>query len=143
MVRMTTASDSQMAALLKAAKTIAVVGLSPDSTRPSNGIARYLQRSGFRVIPVNPAHTELLGETCYPNLAAIPEPVDIVDVFRRSEFLPDIAREAIAIGAKGLWMQLSVANEEAAQAAAAAGLTVVQDRCIMVEHMRLCESKKS
>ena len=137
MGKMTSAPDAQIAELLRTARTIAVVGLSPDRTRPSNGIARYLQRSGYRVIPVNPTQQEVLGEKCYPNLAAIPEPIDIVDIFRRSEFVPDIAAEAIAIGAKGLWMQLGVFNEEAAQHASEAGMIVIQDKCIMVEHMRL------
>lgn len=134
---MSTPTDSDLKNLLARTKTIAVVGLSADRTRPSNGIARYLQRSGFRVIPVNPALTEVLGEKCYPDLASIPEAVDLVDVFRKSDAALEIAREAVAIGAKGLWLQLGVVNDEAVSLASAAGLVAVQDRCIMIEHMRL------
>ncbi|HBG04038.1 MAG: CoA-binding protein [Geobacteraceae bacterium GWC2_58_44] len=119
-------------------RNIAVVGLSPDPAKPSHGVAAYLKRSGFRIIPVNPAcRQEILGERCYPSLAEIPGEVDIVDVFRRSEFLPEIAEEAIAKGAKVLWMQEGVVNEAAAAKAEAAGLDVVMDRCILKEHSRL------
>ena len=130
-------SDAVVTDALHAAKTIAVVGLSSDRTRASNGIARYLQRSGYRVIPVNPNETEVLGQKSYPSLMEVPEPIDIVDVFRRSEYLPEIARQAVGIHARVLWMQLGIANEEAATLASAAGLVVVQDRCMMIEHMRL------
>ena len=131
---------AELQTLFRRAKTIAVVGLSNDRTRPSNGIARYLQRSGFRVIPVNPALTEVLGEKSYPSLLDIPESVDIVDVFRRPEAVPEIARQAGQIGAQCLWMQLGVANAEAAGIASTAGLIVVEDRCIMIEHMRLSQA---
>jgi uncharacterized protein len=134
---MTNPTDAQIEALLRESKTIAVVGLSPDPTRPSNGIARYLQRSGYRVIPVNPNATEVLGEKCYPSLRHIPEPVDIVNVFRRPEYLDAFAGGAIAMGAKALWMQQGIANPEAAERVNDAGLLAIQDRCIMIEHMRL------
>ena len=135
--QMTNPTDAQIEALLRQSKTIAVVGLSPDPTRPSNGIARYLQRSGYRVIPVNPNATEVLGEKCYPSLRHIPEPVDIVNVFRRPEFLDAFAAGAIAMHAKALWMQQGIANPEAAVRVTEAGLLAIQDRCIMIEHMRL------
>jgi uncharacterized protein len=133
----TQSPDAELTALLRSTRTIAVVGLSPDRTRASNGIARYLRRVGYRVIPVNPAHAEILGERSYARLEDIPEPVDLVDVFRRSEFVPDIAASAVARGAKGLWLQLEVSHEEAARLAVGAGLAVAQNRCIMIEHMRL------
>jgi uncharacterized protein len=134
---MTNPTDAQLEALLRESKTIAVVGLSPDPTRPSNGIARYLQRAGYRVIPVNPNATEVLGEKSYPSLRHIPEPADIVNVFRRPEYMDAFAGGAIGMGAKALWMQLGIANPEAAERATAAGLLAIQDRCIMIEHMRL------
>jgi len=118
-------------------RTIAVVGLSQNWHRPSNFAAKYMQEHGYRVIPVNPMYDEVLGETCYPNLTAIPEPVDIVDCFRKPADLPPILDEAVAIGAKCLWLQLGVINLEVAAAAEAAGLEVVMDRCIKIEHARL------
>jgi len=120
--------------LLESARTIAVVGLSPRPERPSNQVARYLIAAGYRVIPVNPAHAEILGLPCYPDLRAIPEPVDIVDCFRRSDEIEAIAEDAVAIGAKVLWLQLGVVNEAAAAVAARAGLAVVMDRCIKIDH---------
>jgi predicted CoA-binding protein len=128
---------SDFAESLRAAKTIAVVGLSGRRYRPSHGVAEYLQRAGYRVIPVNPLETEVLGEKSYPNLSSVPLPVDIVDVFRRSEYVPEIVEEAIRIGAKMVWMQEGVAHERAARRALAAGLKVVMDRCILKEHRRL------
>lgn len=122
---------------LRGAKTIAVVGLSGRRYRPSHGVAEYLQRAGYRVIPVNPLETEVLGEKSYPNLSSVPLPVDIVDVFRRSEYVPEIVEEAILIGAKMVWMQEGVVHEQAARRAQAAGLKVVMDRCILKEHRRL------
>lgn len=118
--------------------TIAMVGLSDDPMRPSHFAAIYMQSHGYRVIPVNPrvADGTILGERVYSSLAEIPEPIGIVDVFRRAEFLPPIAEEAIAIGAPVLWMQLGVVNEEAAAIARAAGLDVVMDRCVKIEHAR-------
>ena len=123
--------------ILADAKTIAVVGLSANWHRPSNFAAKYMQEHGYRVIPVNPAYTEVLGEKCYPALAAIPEAIDIVDCFRASAEIPAIAHAAIAIGAKVLWMQLGVINLEAAVLARNAGLDVVIDRCVKIEHARL------
>ena len=128
---------SGLADNLRAAKTIAVVGLSGRRYRPSHGVAEYLQRAGYRVIPVNPRETEVLGEKAYPDLASVPLPVDIVDIFRRPEYVPEIVEEAIRIGAKMVWMQEGVIHEDAAQAALAAGLEVVMDRCILKEHRRL------
>ena len=119
-----------------AGKTIAVVGLSSDPARPSFGVARYLQRHGYRIIPVNPYEQIVLGERAYPGLRAVPVPVDVVNVFRRPEFVPDVAADAIAIGARALWLQFGVVHEEAALQAQAAGLAVVMDRCIKVEHAR-------
>lgn len=100
-------------------------------------VARYLQENGFSIIPVNPGHREILGETCYPNLTAIPHPVDLVNIFRRSQDIPPIIDEAIAKGAKGVWMQEGIVNEEAAIRARAAGLMVVMDRCLKVDHAAL------
>jgi uncharacterized protein len=123
--------------ILRASRTIAVVGLSNKRFRPSYGVAEYMKRSGYRIIPVNPGHREILGETCYPDLDSIPEPVDIVDIFRRSEYVPPIVEAAIRIGAKAIWMQEGVYHEEAARRAEAAGLVVMMDRCILKDHRRL------
>ena len=123
--------------LLTTARVIAVVGLSSKKSRPSHGVSLYMQRAGYRIIPVNPAEKEVLGEESRPSLDAVPEKVDIVDIFRRSEFVPEIVDQAIRIGAKVVWMQEGVIHEEAAAKARAAGLTVVMDRCILKEHMRL------
>jgi predicted CoA-binding protein len=121
----------------KQARTVAVIGVSPNPARPSHGVAAYLHRSGLRVYPVNPAITELFGLTAYPSLADVPEPVDIVDVFRRPEFVTPIAEQAVAAGAGALWLQLGVINVTAAEIAEAGGLDVVMDRCLRVEHARL------
>ena len=126
-----------IAELLKSSRTIAVVGLSNKRFRPSNGVAEYMQRNGYRIVPVNPLETTVLGETSYANLEAIPERVDIVDIFRRSEFVPEIVEAAIRIGARAVWMQEGVVHEEAADLARSAGLTVVMDRCILKEHRRM------
>lgn len=126
-----------IAELLRASKTIAVVGLSSRRSRPSYSVSEYMQHAGYRIIPVNPKETEVLGEPAYPDLDAVPEKVDIVDVFRRAEFLPDIVDAAIRIGAKAVWMQEGVVHDEAAEKARAAGLTVVMDRCILKEHRKL------
>ncbi len=123
--------------ILKSTKTIAVVGLSANWWRPSYFAAKYLQDQGYRVIPVNPAYTEVLGERCYPSLLEIPDKVDMVDCFRKSEEIPALARDAVAIGARCLWMQLGVVNEDAAALARAAGLDVIMDRCVKIEHGRL------
>ncbi|MBT8102946.1 MAG: CoA-binding protein [Gammaproteobacteria bacterium] len=118
-------------------KRIAIVGLSADSSRPSNSVARYLLDHRFEVIPVNPNFDEILGQKCYPDLASIPTPVDIVDVFRRVEHIPQLVDDAITISARVVWMQLGIVHEEAAQKARDAGLEVVMDRCIKIEHARL------
>lgn len=123
--------------VLKSCHTIAVVGLSAEWHRPSYFAAKYMQEHGYRIIPVNPKYPEILGEKCYPSLAAIPEPVDMVDVFRKPEDCPPIAREAVAIGAKVLWLQLGVVSPEAQAIAQAAGLTVVMDHCVKIEYARL------
>lgn len=123
--------------ILRQAKTIAVVGLSSNPMRPSFGVSRYMQKQGYRIVPVNPAEAEILGETSYASLAAIPFPVDCVNIFRRPEFVPEIVEAAIAIGAKSVWMQEDVIHEEAAERARAAGLDVVMDRCLLKEHRAL------
>jgi len=117
--------------------TIAIVGLSRNWHRPSNFSAKYLQDHGYRVIPVNPMYEEVLGEKCYPSLSDIPDAVDVVDCFRASEEIPALAEQAIAIGAKVLWTQLEIVNNEAATMAREAGLDVVMDRCMKIEHARL------
>jgi predicted CoA-binding protein len=129
--------DPEMAALLRASRTIAVVGLSHKRSRPSYGVSEYMQNAGYRIIPVNPLETEVLGEKAYATLEEIPEPVDLVDVFRRSEFVPEIVESAIRIGAKAIWLQEDVVHEQAATRGREAGLTVVMDRCILREHRRL------
>lgn len=123
--------------ILSSVRTIAVVGLSGKRFRPSYGVAEYMKKAGYKIIPVNPEETEVLGEKCYPDLESVPEPVDLVDIFRRSEFVPQIVESAIKIGAKAIWMQEGVVHEEAAHRAEAAGLDVVVDRCILKDHMRL------
>ena len=123
--------------ILKNWKTIAVVGLSPNPYRPSNGVSAYMKEQGYRIIPVNPGHAQILGEKSYRRLEDIPEPVEIVNVFRRSEEVGPVVDSAIAIGAKAVWMQQGVYNEEAAERARAAGLEVVMDRCILQEHRKL------
>src|ERR1700704_4288750 len=120
--------------ILASARTIAVVGLSPDSRRPSHGVARYLQRAGYRIIPVNPNVDEVLGERAYPSLRQISQPVDVVDVFRRSEFVGPIVDDAIAIKAGALWLQDGVIDEDAAGRARASGMDVVMDDCMMRRH---------
>jgi uncharacterized protein len=123
--------------ILKNARTIAVVGLSLDPQRPSHGVARYLQRAGYRVIPVNPNVEEVLGERAYPRLRDVPDPIDVVNVFRRSEFVGPILDEAIAMKLPAVWLQDGVIDEAAAQRARAAGLDVVMDDCIMRRHASL------
>jgi predicted CoA-binding protein len=125
------------AEILRNYKTIAVVGLSPNRMRPSYGVSEYMKHQGYRIIPVNPGHPQILGEQSYPKLEDIPEPVEIVNVFRRSEFVGPVVDSAIAIGAKVVWMQEGIENETAAEKARAAGLEVVMDRCILKEHRRL------
>lgn len=122
--------------LLTESKTIAVVGISANPARPSHGVAQYLQQHGYRIIPVNPHYNEVLGEKCYATLADVPLKIDIVDCFRRSEEMAPLAREAVAVGARCLWMQLGVSNPEAAAVARQGGLLVAQDRCIKIDHAR-------
>jgi predicted CoA-binding protein len=126
--------------ILKSTRTIAVVGLSDSPMRASNGVATYLQRAGYRIIPVNPNVTEVLGEKSYARLEDIPETVDLIDVFRRPEFVPEIVESAIRIGAKAVWMQEGVVHEAAAERARRAGLAVVMDKCTLKEHRKLVRS---
>src|SRR5713101_4435362 len=122
--------------LLKNYKTIAVVGLSSNPIRPSFGVTEYMQGMGYRIIPVNPNETEVLGEKSYARLEDVPEKIDIVDIFRRAEEVPAVVESAIRVGAKVVWMQLGIESEEAAEKARAAGLTVVEDACILIEHKK-------
>ena len=120
--------------ILASARTIAVVGLSPNPRRPSHGVARYLQRVGYQIIPVNPNVDEVLGERAYASLREVSDPIDVVDVFRRSEFVGPIVDDAIAMRARAVWLQDGVSDEQAAERARAAGLDVVMDDCIMRRH---------
>lgn len=123
--------------ILRTTRSIAVVGFSPKVNRPSHMVAKYLMDVGFTVYPVNPGVSEILGQVSYPDLASIPEPVDVVDIFRRSEAVLPIVEAAIAIGAKVVWMQQGILNEEAASLARKAGLQVVMDRCIKIDHANM------
>ena len=130
------APDDPVTRILKTSRTIAVVGLSNRKFRPSYGVADYLKSVGYRIIPVNPLEKEVLGEKCYARLEDIPEKVDIVDIFRRSEFVPDIVDSAIRINARAIWMQEGVLHHEAAERARRAGLFVIMNSCILKEHVR-------
>ena len=130
-------SDQEIKELLRSARTIAVVGLSSNRFRPSYGVSQYLQSAGYRIIPVNPNEKQVLGEKAYARLEDVPEKIDVVDVFRRSEFVPAIVDSAIAVGAHAIWMQEGVADEAAAQRARDAGLFVIMNSCILKEHRRL------
>jgi predicted CoA-binding protein len=130
-------SDQQLKELLQKAHTIAVVGLSSSRIRASYGVSQYMQSAGYRIIPVNPNEQEVLGEKSYARLEDVPDKIDVVDVFRRSEFVPEIVEAAIRVGARAIWMQDGVVNETAAQRARDAGLFVVMDDCILREHRRL------
>jgi predicted CoA-binding protein len=132
-------SDEQIKEILQKYKKVAVVGLSSESSRPSHGVARYLQQRGFKIIPVNPKETEILGEKAYPDLSSIPEKVEIVDIFRRSEHVSPIVDEAIKIGAKVVWMQEGVINRPAAINASQNGIMVIMDRCMLKEYRSLSE----
>lgn len=129
-----TAVDDLITRILRQSHTIAVVGLSPDSERDSYEVAAYLQAHGYRIIPVNPNAAEILGERCFADLRSIPERIDLVDVFRRPGATPEIAEAAVAMGARALWLQLGIVNDQAAAIACAGGLDVVMDRCTMIEH---------
>jgi predicted CoA-binding protein len=126
--------DADLAQILREAKTIAVVGLSPKAERPSHQVASYLLAAGYQVIPVNPGHDQILGLQAYPDLTAVPVAVDIVDIFRNAREVPAIVEAAIAIKAKAIWMQLGIVHEEAAAMARAAGLNVIMDRCLKIDH---------
>src|SRR5436309_10462330 len=125
-----------IAGILRKYKTIAVVGLASNPMRPSHEVTEYMQRAGYRIIPVNPNETEVLGEKCYAQLEDLQEKIDVVNIFRRAEEVPPVVESAIRIGAKVVWMQLGIENEEAAEKARAAGLVVIEDACILVEHRR-------
>ena len=128
---------NQEETILRDSHTVALVGASPDVERPSYRVFSYLKGQGYRVIPVNPRFPQILGETCYPDLAAIPEKVDVVDIFRRAEDVPPVVEQAIGIGAKVVWMQQGVINEAAAGRAREAGLQVVMDKCMRKEHLKM------
>jgi len=130
-----TAADKHR--ILETVKTMAVVGLSSKETRPGYTVPAYMQREGYRIIPVNPNLTNALGETAYPDLLSVPEPVELVLIFRRPEYVPPVVEQAIEIGARVVWMQLGIVNEEAAAQARAAGLEVVMDSCIAIDHKAL------
>ncbi|MGH9735357.1 MAG: CoA-binding protein [Candidatus Acidiferrales bacterium] len=130
------AAGDAVTQILKSSRTIAVVGLSSRKFRPSYGVSEYLQSVGYRVIPVNPGETEVLGEKSYASLEDIPEKIDIVDVFRRSQFVPEIVESAIRIGSRGVWMQEGVIHSDAAERARGAGLFVIMDACILKEHIK-------
>lgn len=125
---------SEIEKLLKRATSIAVVGLSPKENRPSNMVARYLLDAGYKVYPVNPGQTEILGEVCYPDLLSLPDPVDIVDIFRRPEDVLPIVKQAVEIGTQAVWMQQGIVNDKAAELAKSNGIFVIMDRCIKVDH---------
>ncbi len=134
--------DKGLAAeLLKKAKTVAVVGISYKEDRDSHKVAKYLKEHGYKIIPVNPGLKEVLGEPCYPNLKSIPEHIDVVDVFRNIEAIPGIVDEAISVGAGSVWMQLGLKHDEAAKKARNAGIPVVMDLCMKIEHARLFDKK--
>lgn len=137
MAKVENPSDDEIRKVLEDSKVIAVVGLSPKPERASHDVAKYLKEHGYKIIPVNPGQDEILGEKCYPSLSDIPEKVDIVDIFRRPEHIPPIMDEAIKIGAKTIWLQLGIRNDEAARKGLDAGRTVIQDKCMLQEHRRL------
>jgi predicted CoA-binding protein len=130
-------TENEIRDILEKYKTVAVVGLSDKPERDSHSVAKYLKEHGYTIIPVNPARSEILGEKSYPDLMSIPQPVDIVDIFRKTEAIPAIVDEAIKIKAKVVWMQLGLAHEESARKAREAGLAAVQSKCMKVEHAKL------
>lgn len=129
--------DAGLRRLLQDTRTIAVVGMSPNPDRASNEVAQYLRGAGYTIIPVNPACAKILGEKCYPSLREVPVPIDLVDVFRKPDDVMPVVEDAIAVGAKAVWLQLGVIATEAAARAEAAGLAVVMDHCTKIEHRRL------
>jgi predicted CoA-binding protein len=134
--------DTELRSILSHARTVAVVGLSSKSHRPSYEVAEYLQRQGYRIIPINPNETQVLGEAAYPSLEDVPERVDVVDVFRRAEHTPEVARQAVRIGARVLWLQMDIVNDEARDIAEEGGLDVVMGVCMMTTHRRLAREEK-
>ena len=129
------ADEESMIRRMLAGKRIAVVGLSTDRYRASHDVASYLKRAGYEIIPVNPKHDEVMGLKCYTTLADVPGPIDVVDVFRRPEYCAEVARDAVAAGAKGVWLQSAIVSDEAREIARRGGLDYVEDRCLKVEHM--------
>jgi uncharacterized protein len=129
------ADEQTMIRRMLAGKRIAVVGLSTDRYRASYDVASYLKRAGYEIIPVNPKHDEVMGLKCYPTLRDVPGPIDVVDVFRRPEYCADVARDAVAAGAKGVWLQSGIVSDEAREIARRGGLDYVEDRCLKVDHM--------
>nr|HID60002.1 CoA-binding protein [Desulfobacterales bacterium] len=130
-------TSREIKAILEKHKTVAIVGLSPKPQRDSHRVAKYLKENGYRIVPVNPGQKEILGEKCYPNLKAIPFPIEIVDIFRKPEAIPPIVDDAIELGARVVWMQLGLAHNQAADKARNAGLKVVMNRCIKIEHANM------
>jgi len=128
------AGPGEVAEILKKYRVVAVVGLSEDPSRPSHQVAQYLQQHGYRIVPINPACSEILGEKCYPSIKNVPFPVEVVDIFRKVEAIPAIVAEALEVGAKVIWMQLGLVEIESAQKAKKAGLQVVMDHCMKIEH---------
>ncbi|MBI4498879.1 MAG: CoA-binding protein [Chloroflexi bacterium] len=135
-------TDAELVEIFRTVKTIAVVGLSANPARDSHRVAAYLKDQGYRIIPVTPAEREVFGLPAYPDLASVPEPIDLVDIFRRVAFIPPVVDEAIAVGAKVVWMQDELIHHEAAAKARAAGLTVVMDTCTLRQHRRLVGAGK-
>jgi len=129
--------DEEVVELLKSAKTVAVVGISHKEDRDSYKVAKYLKEHGYKIIPVNPKYKEVLGEPCYPDLKSVPEKIDVVDIFRNIDAIPGIVDEAINVGAGAVWMQLGLAHNESAEKARQAGLKVVMNKCMKIEHQRL------
>lgn len=132
--------ERNVADILRKSRTVAVVGISDKEERDSHKVARYLKAHGYRIIPVNPKLTEVLGEICYPDLRSVPEHIDVVDIFRSIEAIPGIVEEAVAVGANVVWMQLGLQHEDAARKARDAGLSVVMNKCIKIEHSQLSGS---
>jgi len=135
-------SSEEINAILQRYKTVAVVGLSPKPQRDSHKVAKYLKENYYRIVPVNPGQKEILGEKCYPNLKAIPFPIDLVDIFRKPEAIPPVVEDAIEIGAKVVWMQLGLAHNQAADKARKAGLQVVMNKCIKIEHSNVLKQHR-
>ena len=136
-------TEEDIKAILANSKTIAVVGVSHKEERASTRVARYLREQGYKVIPVNPKYTEVLETTCYPDLKSVPEHIDVVDIFRNLEAIPGIVDEAIEVGAGAVWMQLDLAHADAAEKARCAGMRVVMDKCMKIEHARIAKQPRS